>query len=273
MKTIIILSLSLLTACGDSDESTTETTPTTTTATTTTSTTTTHTTSTHEPSPCEGVPATATLSGVVHYTDGSPFDGASVNLCHDACRIANTDTDGTFMFENVQTCPQALDIPGGGDAYATPITILDFEDQEERDVTITMVEHGGWMDTPSNTAEVEIAAGLFVTVGVNDLDLLFGDVTQVAGANVPLAHALPVDVAGDLIAMYHLEPFDAVAVPAMPVRIANTFGLIDGDTVEVWTASYHKYAWVNGGTLTANGDWLEGDATIEVVSTTALLKP
>ena len=80
-------------------------------------------------------------------------------------------------------------------------------------------------------------------------------------------------MAGDLIAMYHLEPFDAVAVPAMPVRVANTFGLKDGDIVEVWTASYHKFAWVNGGTLTANGDWLEGDATIEVVSTTALLKP
>jgi hypothetical protein len=272
MKTIIILSLSLLTACGGSDETPTET-ATTDTNSTTTATTTQTTETTHEPSPCEGVPQTATLSGLVLDINGDPFDGASVNLCHDACRVANTGTDGAYLFENVQNCPQSLDVPNGGDAYATPITILDFGDKEVREITITMVEHGGWMSTPTTSAEIEIATGLFVTVGVDDLDLLFGDVDQLAGANVSEAHYLPVDVPGEIIAMYHLEPFDAEAVPSMPVKVANTFGLKDGEAVEVWTASYHKFEWVNGGTLTASGDWLEGDAALEVISTTALVKP
>lgn len=270
MKTIIILSLSLLTSCGGPEETATETATTDTNGTTTTTQTTE---TTHEPSPCEGVLATATLSGLVLDTNGDPVDGVSANLCHDICRVANTGADGVYLFENVQNCPQALDVPNGGDAYATPITILDFEDKEVREITITMVEHGGWMSTPTNSTEVEIATGLFVTVGVDDLSLLFSDVDQLAGAAVSEAHYLPVDVPGEIIAMYHLEPFDAEAVPSMPVRVANTFGLKDGETVEVWTASYHKFEWVNGGTLTASGDWLEGDAALEVVSTTALIKP
>jgi hypothetical protein len=274
MKTIIILSLSLLTACGGSEETATETADTNTNTNTNTTTTTTQTTdTTHEPSPCKGVLATATLSGLVLDTNGDPFEGASVNLCHDACRVANTGADGVYLFENVQNCPQSLDVPNGGDTYATPITILDFGDNEVREVTITMVEHGGWMSTPTSSAEIEIATGLFVTVGVDDLSLLFGDVDQLAGATVSEAHYLPVDVPGEIIAMYHLEPFDAEAAPSMPVKVANTFGLKDGETVDVWTASYHKFEWINGGTLTASGDWLEGDAALEVISTTALIKP
>ena len=75
-----------------------------------------------------------------------------------------------------------------------------------------------------------------------------------------------------MLAQWLLSPFDHHAAAGLPVRVANTYGLADGATVRVWVGSYELSQWVDAGTLTAGSEWLEGAATLPLVSTVLLVE-
>lgn len=222
---------------------------------------------------CKDAPETATLSGEVVDEFGVPVEGAMIIICNEVCRYLSADALGQFLFENVQACPQAVEV-SGGDKYATPLTILDFTDGQVRDVKLTLIEHAGFTVLESPAIEVELAPNLLATVGLGDIETSWGgDLDEVAGASAEPVHYLPTDLSGDLKAMFHLEPFDAVPMSPIAISVRDEYGIGECNTVEVWTASYDDVAWLYGGTLRSQSGLLVGDATLSVLSTTVLVMP
>ncbi len=242
------------------------------TATTETGTTTTDTDTVPEPTDL------ATLQGSVVDPDGVGL-GAVLRLCRgSACRTLDADSDGSYVYEDVALIPQSFEIsaPSGHDDLAIAFAPLEFKTVHEVraiPVILPVITH----QTPltSTATEIEVGTGLFITVSKADLeppDAFHEDPTEVTGVAVDVALQMPVDRPhSSVIAMWYVGPFDYMSEGGLPVRIQNLWGLADGAVYSVWTGSYLDSAWLDQGTLTVSGEWLEGDAALTVVSTVVLV--
>ncbi|MEQ1502855.1 MAG: hypothetical protein ABMB14_11525 [Myxococcota bacterium] len=225
---------------------------------------------------------TASLDGTVLAADGGPFAGAPIRFCRNGfCKNGESDAAGAFAFTEVPSEWHALEavsldpIEVGG--LATAFVPLSFADDEHRAVELTMLPFTSGGPVAIAPSEQSVGEGLWITAGRDDLvpPLFFDDATAVAGVQLPPSAWVPVDgIAGTVLAMWYVGPFDYKAADAagIPVRIANTFGLADGDTVEVYVGSYDDSAWLPGGTATADGADLVG-AHLPVLATVIVVAP
>ena len=79
------------------------------------------------------------------------------------------------------------------------------------------------------------------------------------------------DAPGTVAALWYLAPLDYDASPAVPLRFANDDGHADGTAVDVYVGTYSDQAWIASGSVTAAGDWLEGDAAMGRTGTVILV--
>ncbi len=218
----------------------------------------------------------ASLAGSLVDPAGAPVAAAQILFCRGVlCRTGDTDASGTFSFDEVEVAWHSLEIrpPNSDQAYVfAPVR---FDTDQARAIDLIMPDIDPATPLQATATEIEMGAGLFVTVGSADLEppLLVDPATEVAGVLLDPAWWVPTDdVAGTVLAQWSVKPFDHVAPNGLPIRIENTFGLADGTTTRVWVGSYADSAWLDAGTLTAAGGWLEGDARLPLTSTVLLVQ-
>lgn len=219
----------------------------------------------------------ALLTGSVLDGSGSPVNKAQIRFCRgDACRNDFSDAGGVFDFEEVHVDWHALEIvpPLNSSGMATAFAPVMFETDESRTIDIYLPELDPPTPLPATPAEIEAGAGLFVTVGIDDLEepLFFDPATEISGILVDEAQQMPVDLPGTVVAMWYLAPFDYHAAAGLPVRFANSWALPEGNTYKVMLGSYGDQRWIDAGSVTVSGDWLEGDASLSLLSTVVLLE-
>jgi len=222
------------------------------------------------------VAATASLVGTVVNEGGDPVAGARVNVCRITCRTVLTDDVGAYEFVELEPWIASFYvIPPDEDPYIPALVTLTLADEEDRTLDVTLFE-GETNDMPDVAEEVEVAEGLFVTVGADVLEPAplteLGDVVR--GVAVPLELALPIEVdAPEVIAVWHLGPFEATSEEGLPFRMANLWDLPANAEYAVWEASEPlEHDWHNVGTVTvdAQGEWLEGEGEITILTTVVL---
>lgn len=220
----------------------------------------------------------AQFEGTVVDASGTPVDGLPLKLCIGSlCRQGETKGGGGFDFVDIEADWHSFEVvPPVGSPLATTLVPLVFDENEERSLTVTVLELGPSSAMPSTPTEVTVAEGLYVTLSGDDLEppLFVEPATEVAGVRVPDGQRVPVDEPGTIIDMWYVAPFDHHATNGgLPVRFDNLWGLGEGETYEVWVGSYEDSAWLNAGTVTVSGSELVGDALLPVMSTIVLVDP
>lgn len=213
--------------------------------------------------------------GRVTDLSGAPIAGALVNFCQGICLTAISGTDGEFCVEEADSGWYALEVtpPLCSDGYATALIPVFYDDGEAREFSMTMPDLSTAQALPATAAELEAAPGIFVTVGEGQLTANFRDpAVEIAGARLGDDKWPPIDLPGTVVDVWYLDPFEYEADPAMPVRFANTRKLADGTTLLVYNGSYEAQRWLEAGSVTAKGAWLEGDAALTVTSTVVLIE-
>jgi len=228
------------------------------------------------------VSGTGELSGYVLAEDGRPIEEADIRFClaSGSCRTDKTDAKGVYSFDDVDAVWHSLEVvppnegPFAGRVVAFAPVV--FEDGEVRTIDMPLLPPGGSRLLPATAAELEVATGLFVTVAADDLEppAFAEPATEMHAVSVPADRQPPIDgVAGTVVAMWFMGPFDHHAAEGLPVRIANDFELPVDAIYEVWVGSYGDAMWVPAGSLTVTEDGLVGDAKLPVVSTVILVDP
>ncbi|MCB9766147.1 MAG: carboxypeptidase regulatory-like domain-containing protein [Alphaproteobacteria bacterium] len=225
--------------------------------------------------------ADAQLSGTVRDASGSPVAGAQVQLCWKVCRQEISGSDGGFSFSAAEPWTHALKIypegwVGGSTAvFMLPMTLA----AGGNSIDVVLPEFTAWATIPASTpAELDLD-GLLVTTSLAELDLGFGvDTDQAGGVHVPESDwpadwMLPAEATGTVVGAWYTHPYGAIAEGGMPTRVVDPGG--DATSYQLWEAFWHvetcEVVWENAGSLTANGDHLEGDAALHEFTTVLLL--
>lgn len=245
------LALAACTSTG-ADTGTAGTTSSTSTTTSTTSSTTTSTTT--------STTSGGSVVGEVTECDGTPLGDLRLTLCNYlGCRFSSTDAAGGYAFTGLEPGDYSLDaLPGEEDGRFTVLVPVELAQDEARAVDLRVPTIDNAQAMPGSTEDVEIADGLTVTLKSGDLDLDFGDVTDIAGTLVdagcqPEGLVLPGGVTP--VAMWYLHPYDAHAVNGgVPYEMENLWGLSPAEELEVWVGVYDAFDWVSAGTVTVTGD-------------------
>jgi hypothetical protein len=208
---------------------------------------------------------------------GAPLVGADLRLCRGLlCRNGTTDDAGAYVFGGVPPEWHSFEIvaePG----MATALVPILFDCATDRSVDVDVLPLDADSPLGGSPAEHPVGDGLYLTVGLNDLEPpLFSDPAEaVAGVRVPEESWIPFDgVEGTVLAMWYLAPFDYHAIPAggLPLRIENQWGLADGTALEVYVGSYTDSQWLSAGTVSVEGADLNG-AALPLLSTVILVQP
>lgn len=216
-------------------------------------------------------------SGTAVDRAGAPIADADIRFCQGPiCAPATTDDAGHWCIGEAPAGWHALEIrPPEGSGLAIGHVPVQYAGGETREFTFVLPPLELAQTPPSTPAELEVAPGIFATVGAGQLEPpLFVDPSDtVSGARLDPTEFPAIDLPGEPVAVWFLDPFDHHADPGLPVRFANDLGLADATELEVWIGSYEAQAWVPAGSVTASGAWLEGDATLPVFATVALIRP
>lgn len=210
------------------------------------------------------------MTGIITDTEGNPV-AARVNMCMEVCYTVNSDPDdGTFRFFP----PLPRDdywyyvVPFGEhsefSSTSVPLSLVDYEPD---DLAVDAVLHRvhSWIDVPETAEELELAPGLTLEMGQDNVVHEFG-YTKAAAARVEL-DALP-DVPlpqGEAVAAWYVEPREANAAQGrtIPFRILEDWGDEPGDIYQVYTG---KYAWNLRYEGSVEGGELVGDDLGELTS-------
>jgi hypothetical protein len=214
------------------------------------------------------------LSGVVRNEAGEPLANAEIGLCKSVCRTLCTAEDGSFSYTFVPDDTYSFHVapPHEGEALTELVWPLTFEGTAiVQDVVLPPLPE--LTALPASAEEVEVATGLFVTVGQGDLTILFEDDPTDIGAVAIGSPQFPLP-SGSFIAGWYLEPYNAVAETPLPFSIATPSGVATGGTVRAYMASYDDFQWLDLGTFTDNAGRLEADSAageIPVIGTLVLV--
>ena len=216
----------------------------------------------------------ASLSGVITDSAGADLPETDIRFCRgSACRVFKTEGNGDYHFNSV-----AVDawfslelVAPRGSGMATALVPVTFADQEARvlDIQLPMLDAATALGAP---AAIEMGSGLWITIGIDDLEtpFLFEDATEAAGVQVAPGQWVPTDgVTGTVAAMWHTAPFDYHAPDGLPVSInAADAGLTGGGPYTLWVASYTASTWLEVGALTDDGmGTLTTTGTLPLLST------
>jgi hypothetical protein len=213
------------------------------------------------------------LTGTLIDPAGAPLGGWSVKFCNAVgCRIDTSDPSGVFSYDDVSLTPYSLEPvpPPEGSDWATMNLPYTFDPYEEKVLTFVQQELEGVVPLTVAPMEIELGDGLWVTVGLDDLEepALHDPATTAGGVLVPQADWPTIDdVTGTVLAVWYTHPFDYVAPDGLPVRIEGNLGLAEGATVDLLVGSYADFAWIDAGALTVTGGELVGEAELPLLST------
>lgn len=228
------------------------------------------------------------LSGIISSVDGQALEDADIRLCRGlACRFGDSDDAGFYAFADVHVDKHAFEIkpPADNKDLATAFVPLVFDQDEIRDINVVLPLIESTLSLPATSESLEVAPGVFLTVGVDDLEppgVIGDDATEIMGTTVDRDHWMPIDdpdgvgISEDnILAMWYLGPFDYQATNSgLPIAVSNDeLALPVGHTFRVYAGSYFEATWLDAGTLTVNedGSMLTGDALLPLIGTIILV--
>jgi hypothetical protein len=203
------------------------------------------------------------LRGVLKDVDGALITaGLRLQYCRGAdCRTPQDFADGAYAFRGVPTGPGSFETVtiGGSIRYANAFAPINVTEGVERELDAVVPVLGPEVAIPATEAELQPAPGLFLTLADDKLDRpsAFEDVpTAIAGVDATEWH-LPVEgVAGEVLAMYYLWPFNAPSTSGpIPVKLTDRWSLNSGEA-ELWAGDYYTSSWIKVGDLDDNADVL-----------------
>lgn len=228
-------------------------------------------------------PPVQSLSGVISDMSGSPVEGANVLACTtELCKNGFTDETGAYSITNLDGLYAFKVKPPKATGLMTAGTRIEMGADEERKVDVKLYAPEISVSTPATTSEVELAPGLFVTFGADDLEVPAAtDAEKAGGTRIALEDIPPIDgMVGTPMAAYYLAPWDGANATGLPFRLTDTLGLEDGETADAWVYTYETYVnmlvddpWVSAGTLTRVGDELVSDGKLTSLSMLVIVKP
>lgn len=223
------------------------------------------------------VPLTGAMSGTVVGPDGQPLFEAAVNICRVVCFRVLTDANGGYSYSELEAWTASFYvIPDASSGLATAMAPLSWADGENKVLDIQMLERGPSQPIPAVATELELADGLWVTLGMDTLVPAFGyDLVDTSAVRVAEADRLPIELDDEVLDVWYVHPWESEAEAGAALRVANTYGLAPGESVRAWVASLPtEYSWLDAGTLTVSGDgtMLEGEAALPVLTTLVLTR-
>ncbi|MCO4770075.1 MAG: hypothetical protein KDA24_08610 [Deltaproteobacteria bacterium] len=209
------------------------------------------------------------VSGTVTVPDGiSTPDQLRVDLCSGECRTETPEPDGSYAFDCVPVRSWAFDVVSGHPNEANAFVPISLEQGADRVLDPVILATQFTQPVPSVATEVGLGAGVWLTVDQSQLTLgdVSGDLFAVA---VPPEARLPVELDGEVLAMWYLEPFDVPVSPPAALRIQNSWGVASGD-VTAWVGSYIDAAWLPLNDLVVTDEALT--ASLPLISTLVLIQ-
>jgi len=221
----------------------------------------------------------AHFTGAVMDDAGAPLDGARVSVCRAICRTQTVDSTGLFDFQ-VEPETHSIHVEPPHDqsvAHASALFPLTFAANEERDVTVTLPLAGTPRPLPTGAAAELDLDGVLLTLQDGDLAVALSPdpVLQVSGARLAPELYPPLQLDGDVLAVWYLSPYNAGSNAGVPVAIALEPGVVTGgEALRLWRADYATFSWVDDGEVLANSDGtrLEGSALLHGLTTLALVR-
>jgi len=225
--------------------------------------------------PCEGNEPAA---GLITDTAGAPVVGAQIRFCQGKfCQTSDSRSDGSWCAVSADAGWHSMEVrPDESTGLAIGYVAVEFADGETRVLNMALPPLGTPAPLPALPAELDLGGGIYVTAGIDSLEtpVFHDDATEMSGARLELDDpGFPaIDVPGVPVALWFLAPFEYHADPGLPVRF-QLDSVKDGTTLEVWAGSYDAQRWLLAGTVTKNGEWLEGEAALPVTSSVLLIQP
>jgi hypothetical protein len=217
------------------------------------------------------------VAGVVTDGAGTSVVGAAIRFCRGAiCLTAETNADGVFELVDVQAEPHSFEVvPVEGSGLITGFTVVELVADVPKSIAMGLPVRSAPSPLGPSPAWLAAGVGLRVQAASTDLETppFLPDATELVGARVPTERWPTMDGLTDVKAVWFLEPFDYPAPGGLPVEFDNDFGANDGEIYQVMVGSYEASAWVEAGTVTANGALLTGSAELPLVSTVVLVGP
>ncbi len=227
----------------------------------------------------------AGLEGKLLDDDAKTLEDYRVQLCYHACRMANTEADGTYAFSSVEAATHLLEIwpsSGGSNAsvWLSPTFPVTLQADKTAHLNLTWLAPDKRVTVPAVATELEIADGLFVSLGHDTSTpsmYLSDDFKEVYGVRVPDGKIPPIvgEGPGVPVAMWILGPVDTEAKAApFPVRFANIGSKADGKTLHVWMSHQDETSlegtWETVGEVTVSGNEMTGTAKLPRLGTVLL---
>lgn len=205
------------------------------------------------------LPEGARILGTLKDASGALItEGVRLQYCRGTqCLTANAFEAGAFAFNGLTPGFGSFEVvPLGDSNLASVFAPVEVATDQVKDIGAIVVPAFG----PDHTLQVdeeefEVATGLFLTAAAGDLEppTPFDPApTAIRGVDAT-ANPAPIEgLAGTLLAMWYLGPFDAHAPDGLGVRIVDTWGLDSGDA-ELWAGDYATAAWIKVGDLDDDG--------------------
>jgi hypothetical protein len=220
---------------------------------------------------------TADLSGVVTDIDGDPVQGVRVNVCRLLCQTAMTDAAGAYTLTGLTATQSSFYAipPTSRTDLLSQMTVLTLVDQEVRTEDIVML-HPTDANLPAHAAEIEPSPGLYLTIGEDNVTpAQFTELgTKVIAAAVDADHRMPIELEGNVVAVYYVNPFEATSEAGVPVRFDNAWGGSGAATYDVYAAGDPlEYSWLHAGTVSIQEDGsVSGDAMLPILTTIVVVE-
>jgi hypothetical protein len=215
----------------------------------------------------------ATLELEIVDGGGQPGAGWQVFLVSGTLdRMGETDAQGRSTFEDVEPGSYSLHV-SPPDGLAEPLVLLSFEEGEHKELLLEAPQLEPGSALGEEPQYVQVAAGLELEAALGDLQPALFDPEVEALAGARLEPFPPFDgLSAEVLAVWYLHPFDAVAPQGLPIRVTQSLGLASGEQGRVWVASYSTMSWLDAGTLVSDGTLLTGDARMPRLSTVVITR-
>ncbi|MCB9664927.1 MAG: hypothetical protein H6732_12500 [Alphaproteobacteria bacterium] len=218
---------------------------------------------------------------------GAPLGrgGFLVQYCRDVCLTPTCFDGNSWAFADVEPGDGSFHIKPtcADDRFADVYAPLVVDAGTQRGVDVVIPKLGAAVALPDAATEIEVVAGVHLTLGKDSLTPppLEPKATEVAGVDAT-AVAAPIEGlgAGTVRAVFYLSPFDYTSSAGVAVRLDNSWSLASG-AAELWVGNYNAFLdepdtdpWQKVGTLTLDGDGkLVPGATLPRLSTLVVFEP
>ena len=216
------------------------------------------------------------ISGTMNWGDGSPAEGADVQVCASLCRRTSVQSDGSWELTGLdKEAYIVLGFVQGDASITTTVSLVDM--QEDKNIgAMTLKPYATQVAFTAGMHEYVLDGGLHISFNSDDISsglysVSFNDMVsslKVDGDSVP--HDLQ---DREILGMWMLGDFDYHVSSGISWRLDDTFGLDEGASIEMLILNNEAHAWDSLGTFPLeNGAFAGGDATFPYLSTIVMLR-